>query len=232
MMVYGVILAGGKGLRLNSSVPKQLLIIEGRSVLQWSVDAFIKSPAVDGVLIVCEIGIMATVKSQFPGHSYPGIIAFVEGGKERSHSSFNALNAFPFRDDDIILFHDAARPFVTGRIIDDVVSEVKRTGAAGTYIPAVDTVAVISGGIVQDIPDRNGLFYAQTPQGFRFNIINKAHKQDRKASVTDDVSMVMSLGHNVSMVAGEEFNFKITTDYDFSVAQFIAQGSRYDPPLS
>lgn len=231
-MVYAVILAGGKGLRLNSSVPKQLLILEGRSVLQWSIDAFINSPSIDGVLIVCEKGIMDSVQAQFPSHSYPGIIAFVEGGKERSQSSFNALNAFPFKDDDIILFHDAARPFVTERIIDNVVSEVKRTGAAGTYIPAIDTVAVVLEGIVQDIPDRKKLFYAQTPQGFRFDIINKAHKKSITAAVTDDVSLVMSLGHNVSMVDGDEFNFKITTDYDFSVAQFIAQGRKDVPPLS
>lgn len=231
-MVYAVILAGGKGLRLNSSIPKQLLILQGRSVLHWSVDTFINSSVIDGVLIVCEKGIMDAVKSQFPQDLYPGVIAYVQGGKERYNSSLNALNAFNFKDDDIILFHDAARPFVTEKIIDDVVLEVRRTGAAGTYVPAVDTVAVISGGIVQDIPDRQKLFYAQTPQGFRFDIINKAHKKGASSTVTDDVSMVMSLGHKVAMVPGDEFNFKITTDFDFSVAQFIAQVYEKEGQLS
>ena len=222
-MIYAVVLAGGHGSRLNSDVPKQLLMLGDRTIIQWSVDAFIKSPCIDGVLIVCEKGVMDKIKSLFPADEYPDIIAYVIGGKERSDSSFNALKAFPFMNDDIVLFHDAARPFVTERIISDVVLQVKHTGAAGTYIPAVDTVTAINGGIVQHIPKRAGLYYAQTPQGFRFEIINSAHENAHPGTVTDDVSLVMNKGKNVSMVKGEPYNFKITTDFDYQIAKFVAE---------
>jgi len=227
-MVYAVVLAGGKGSRINSDIPKQLLMLGSRTVIKWSVDAFINSPFIDGVLIVCEKGIMDKIKIQFPAGDYPEIIAYVKGGKERSDSSYNALKAFPFRDEDIILFHDAARPFITERIIKDVVNEVKLSGAAGTYLPAIDTVTVINGGIVQHIPERAGLFYAQTPQGFRFDIINSAHNSTPSGSVTDDVTLVMNKGKNVSMVPGEPYNFKITTDFDYLIAQFVAEKRLYD----
>ncbi len=222
-MIYAVVLAGGHGSRLNSDVPKQLLMLGDRSIIQWSVDAFIKAPCIDGILIVCEKGVIDKIKSLFPADEYPDIIAYVNGGKERSDSSFNALKAFPFSKDDIVLFHDAARPFVTERIINDVVSQVKHTGAAGTYIPAVDTVTAINGGIVKHIPERAGLYYAQTPQGFRFEIINSAHENALPGNVTDDVALVMNKGKNVSMVAGEPYNFKITTDFDYKIAQFVAE---------
>lgn len=226
-MVYAVILAGGRGSRLNSDIPKQLLMLGNKPVIQWSVDAFIKSPSVDRLLIVCEQGIMDEIKSFFSGSDYSSITAFVQGGKERSDSSFNALKALPYRDDDIILFHDAARPFVSERIIHDIVSEVKNSGAAGTYIPAVDTVTSISGGIVQLVPDRSSLYYAQTPQGFRYDIINNAHENPSAEAVTDDVTLVMNKGKNVSMVNGELVNFKITTDYDYQIAQFVAEKGLY-----
>jgi len=225
-MVYAVILAGGKGLRLNSHTPKQLLMLGNRSVLKCSVDAFVNSPAVDRGIIVCEKGIMDIIRSDFTSEEYPEIAAFVEGGRERSDSSFNALKALPFNDDDIILFHDAARPFVTERIISDVVHKASITGAAGTYIPAVDTVAVIQDSIVKDIPERGNLYYAQTPQGFRYDIIRKAHEKaasGKGSSATDDVSLVMNMGIDVSMVSGEPFNFKITTDYDYSIARIYAE---------
>jgi 2-C-methyl-D-erythritol 4-phosphate cytidylyltransferase len=227
-MVYAVVLAGGHGSRLNSDVPKQLLKLGDRLVIQWSVDVFIKSPSIDGVLIVCEKAVMDKIKNLFPADEYPDIIAYVNGGKERSDSSFNALKAHSFRDDDIVLFHDAARPFVTERIINEVVSQVKHTGAAGTYIPATDTVTVINGGIVQHIPERAELYYAQTPQGFRFEIINSAHDNSHQGSVTDDVALVMNKGKNVSMVSGEPYNFKITSDFDYKVAQFLAEKGLYD----
>ena len=227
-MIYAVILAGGKGLRLNSETPKQLLMLGDRSVLKCSVDAFVNSPHIDRVLIVCEKGIMDKIRSDFPPDEYPAVAAFVEGGRERSDSSYNALKALPFNEDDIILFHDAARPFVTERIISDIVHEASVSGAAGTYIPAIDTVTVIWDGIVKDIPDRGSLYYAQTPQGFRYDIIRKAHEKAASGngtSATDDVSLVMNMGVQVSMVKGEPINFKITTDYDYSIASMIAGGA-------
>jgi len=227
-MVYAVILAGGKGLRLSSETPKQLLMLGDRSVLKRSVDAFVNSPDIDRVLIVCEKGIIDKIRSDFRPQEYPEIAAFVEGVRERSDSSFNALKALPFNDDDIILFHDAARPFVTERIIRDIVKQASITGAAGTFIPAVDTVAVIQEGIVMDIPERADLYYAQTPQGFRYDIIRKAHELAASVngtSATDDVSLVMNSGAQVSMVRGEPINFKITTEYDYSIAVIAAGGA-------
>ncbi|HOP61743.1 MAG TPA: 2-C-methyl-D-erythritol 4-phosphate cytidylyltransferase [Spirochaetota bacterium] len=225
-MNYAVILAGGKGLRLGGDVPKQVLPLGGKPVITWSAEAFHSVDEIDHIIVVAEKSSLKTVKEMLPAVNFPKIIRFIEGGKERSDSSYNALVSGEFNTDDIFLFHDAARPFVTADMIKAEIEEVRLSGAAGIYIPAVDTVTVAESGVVSSIPDRRDVYYAQTPQGFRYNIIKDAHEKYRRGeldiTVTDDVSLVMAAGHDVKLVNGSVMNFKITTDYDYRIAEFIA----------
>ncbi len=230
-MKYAVILAGGKGLRLGGDIPKQLLPLCEKSVIRWSVESFSSVDEIDHIIIVAEKHSLETIKSILPPAAFPKILGFVEGGAERSDSSYNALCYKEFNSDDIFLFHDAARPFVTKRIIRETIAETVRTGAAGVYIPAVDTVTLIENDFVSTIPERKDVYYAQTPQGFRYSIIRDAHEKHRSGSlnikVTDDVSLVLASGYKVHTVSGSVSNFKITTELDYKIAEFIGQNGLY-----
>ncbi|HRX47063.1 MAG TPA: 2-C-methyl-D-erythritol 4-phosphate cytidylyltransferase [Spirochaetota bacterium] len=225
-MIYAVILAGGKGLRLGGDIPKQLLPLAGKPVIRWSAETFQSVDEIDYIIVVGEKNSLETIKSMLPEQDFPKIISFIEGGAERSDSSYNALISREFSDDDIILFHDAARPFITADIIRAMITEIKVSGAAGIYIPAVDTVTIAENSKVITIPERRQVFYAQTPQGFRYNLIKSAHEKYKKGHLrikaTDDVSLVMAIGHDVKLVNGTALNFKITTDFDYRIAEFIA----------
>jgi len=226
-MNVAVILAGGKGLRLGNKVPKQMLLLGNKPVISWSVDTFHKIKLIDKIIIVSEKNLINEMEKLFPRSSYPKILNFVEGGEERSDSSYNALISSNFRDDDIFLFHDAARPFVSEEIIIQLINEVNISGACGTYIQATDTITFINNSNVESIPERKSVYAAQTPQCFRYDIIKKAHlyqKDVRNMSITDDVSLVINLGYKVSAVKGYAENIKITTDLDFKFAEFIVSG--------
>lgn len=226
-MNVAVILAGGKGLRLGSNKPKQMLILGAKPVISWSVDTFHKVDQIDRIIIVSEVGLMSEIKNLFPQKDYPKISSFVEGGAERSDSSWNALISDRFDDNDIFLFHDAARPFVSEEIIVALIDKVKISGACGTYVRATDTIAIVNNSIVEYIPERKSVYSAQTPQGFRYNLIKKAHlyqKDINNITVTDDVSLVVNMGHEVTVIEGSYDNIKITTESDLGFAQFKISG--------
>jgi 2-C-methyl-D-erythritol 4-phosphate cytidylyltransferase len=228
-MNIAVILAGGKGLRLGNKKPKQILMLGNKPVISWSVDTFHKIDLIDKIIIVSEKNLIDEIKNLFPPSDYPKIQSFIEGGEERSDSSYNALVSSEFNEDDIFLFHDAARPFVTEEIIREMIHNVRISAACGTYIPSADTVALIKNSIVETIPERRSVYSAQTPQGFRFKLIKNAHdlqRQNKSITVTDDVSLVLNMGHEVYAIDGSVKNIKITTELDFRFAEFlISDGS-------
>ncbi len=226
-MNVAVILAGGKGLRLGSDTPKQMLILGDKPVIAWSVDTFHKNRLIDKIIIVSEKELIMSIGKIFPEKKYPKISAVIEGGSERLDSSYNAVLSAELKDEDIILFHDAARPFVSGEIINELINGVKETGACGTYVQSTDTIAIVKDNAVEYIPERRNVFSAQTPQGFRYNIIKEAHlyqKEVKKSGITDDVSLVVNYGYTVSVVPGSYKNVKITTEQDLKFAEYLASG--------
>lgn len=225
-MNVGVILAGGKGLRFGNTVPKQMLPLGPKPVIAWSVDTFHKTEIINKLIIVSEKNLLPGMKELFPVQKYPKILSFIEGGKERAGSSYNAIMSGNFNDNDIFLFHDAARPFVSDEIIVNMIKKVEETGACGTYIPSPDTVAIIKNSAVESIPERRNVFSAQTPQGFRYWIIKKAHQYQegiKNPYITDDVSLVKNMGMEISMISGSPLNMKITTDMDLKFAEYMAR---------
>lgn len=223
-MNVAVILAGGKGLRFGNKLPKQMLQLGKKPVISWSVDTFHKNELIDRIIIVSEKNLIQEIKNLFSESEYPKILAIIEGGEDRSDSSYNAVISSEFKDNDIILFHDAARPFVTDEIISDVVTKVKETGACGTYVQSTDTIAIIKDSEVEYVPERKTVFFAQTPQGFYYDLIKNAHqyqKKIKKSNITDDVSLVINYGHKVSAVSGSYNNIKITNKQDLKFAEFL-----------
>lgn len=224
-MIVAAILAGGKGERVGGSTPKQLLMLGNKPVIQWSVDTFHRHPRIDEIIIVSEKSSIPQIRNIFPEKDYPKITAIIEGGRERVDSSANAVFYKNYDRDDIFLIHDAARPFINPSIIDALISTLDSYDAAGVYIQAKDTITVVENDIVDSIPERSKIYYAQTPQAFRYGLISDAHKNNQLNSihgVTDDVSLVDSTGHDVHIVAGSDLNFKITTELDYKIAELLA----------
>lgn len=224
MKVYAAILAGGKGLRFGADMPKQFLMLGKKPLLRWSLDAFTACGAVEGIVIVCPEEETARVESLLDAPSRAKILAIVLGGKTRQLSSKNAVNAIhsiPCAENDIVIIHDAARPFVSQKIITECIVKAKETGAAGAYIPATDTIAEISGSMIASIPPREKLYYTQTPQAFRAQLIKESHElaEERgETSATDDISLVLAAGYRAAVSEGSPLNIKITTRFDYDAA--------------
>lgn len=224
-MIIAAILAGGKGERVGGAIPKQLLPLGDKSVIQWSVDTFHSHKHIDEIIIISEKTSIDEIRRIFPEPDYPKIKAVIEGGRERVDSSANAVLYKEYDKDDIFMIHDAARPFISSSIIDELINTVNKHGAAGVYIPAKDTIAVVENEIIDSIPERKKMFYAQTPQAFWYGLIAEAHKSyrlNRTHGITDDVSLVDSIGRDVHIVTGSDLNFKITTEFDYKIASLIA----------
>src|SRR5208282_4228679 len=153
-------------------------------------------------------------------------IELVVGGEHRQQSVENALKALSAADDDIILVHDAVRPFVTAEIIQDVIEAAKKYGAAIAGLPAVDTVKQVErtaeGAIIKATLPRAGIVMAQTPQGFRYSVIKKAFDEASADGFmgTDESSLVERSGHDVAVVMGSPRNIKITAPADMELAEF------------
>jgi len=153
-------------------------------------------------------------------------IEFVVGGEHRQQSVEHALNAIAAAADDIVLVHDAVRPFVTLEIIHDVIEAAKKYGAAIAGLPAVDTVKQVErtseGAIIKATIPRQGVVLAQTPQGFRYSVIKKAFDEAAADGFmgTDEASLAERSGHEVAVVMGSPRNIKITTPADMELAEF------------
>ncbi len=223
-MVTAVILAAGSGSRAQSEIPKQFAGLSGHPVLAWSLAAFQCSPLVDNIVVVAAKAHFASVERIAGEYAIGKFKALVEGGARRQDSSRNALAALDFSGDDVLLFHDAARPMLSQSTIAACVKAVAGSGAAASVIPSADTVYVCEREVLESIPDRKKLYCAQTPQAFRFSIIKEAHEKAEAAglTVTDDISLVHSLGKAVALFHGDHFAMKITEPEDFVRAAALA----------
>jgi len=208
-----VILAGGAGKRFGGDRPKQLLpLADGRSVLSHALDAFAACSCIDEVIVVMHADYMDEVHAAFPQ------VRFVPGGRERWESSWNAIRFIGDADCNILL-HDAARPFVSRQIIEDVCRALEDHEAVTVAVPATDTIYEVNDGLLNRIPDRRTMMRAQTPQAFRLNVIRHAYEiaiQDPTLQATDDCGIVHRYLPDtpVFIVPGEEANRKITFKED------------------
>lgn len=230
MTTWAVILAGGAGRRLGSALPKQLLPLDDRTVLEHSVAAFADHPAIDRVLVVAPADHHDAVATLV------GDLAdLVTGGAERTDSTragLEAIAALGGADDDLVLVHDAARPLVPARVVADVVDALRVHPAVATLVDTADTIVRVdpaTGGIVEMLP-RHELRRHQTPQGFHVGVLAAAHRAavdearaGGAAAVTDDCSLVQRHRPDlvVATVSGDPANLKITDATDLVVARAL-----------
>ncbi len=226
MLNIAVILAGGAGNRMQSVLPKQFLEVKGKPVIAYAIDAFEGHPAIDEIAVVIHPAYMHLWEGIAAAGHWKKITKVMEGGDERADSTRAALSAYAAIPDANILFHDAARPLVSARIISATLKALEQFGAVTAAVPATDTILQTDPGqsVIAAIPPRPLLRRMQTPQGFKLSLIRAAYTlaaKDPHFRVTDDCGVVHNYlpQENIGLVEGEEKNFKVTWPQDISLME-------------
>lgn len=221
MRNIAVVLAGGVGSRANLSTPKQFFKVAGKTVLEHSVDAFERNPNIDEIAIVINEMYVHEVESIILRNKWQKTRKLLRGGNERYESSLAAINAYDDEPESNLIFHDAVRPLISQRIINDIIEAMKSVNAIDVAIPATDTIVQVdkNSEIIENIPARKYLRCGQTPQAFKQNIIKKAYQialKDPNFVSTDDCGTVVKYlpEEKVYIVMGEESNMKLTYKED------------------
>lgn len=231
-----VILAGGTGTRVGLSIPKQLIKIAGKTILEHTVAAFQASRNIDEIVILMTPGHLDPVRAIVDAGGYDKVTQILEGGETRNETTSRALAALG--DDECnVLFHDAVRPLVSQTIIDDCVAALQEYEAVDTAIPSADTVVQVdaTSGCIEDVLPRHLLRRGQTPQAFRSSVIRRAYDrawQDPDFTATDDCTVVLRYLPEVpiTVVAGHERNMKVTEPIDVYIADKLFQLASADAP--
>jgi len=216
MYVTAIIAAGGRGERLGAGQPKQFLSIAGQTILERSVRVFLTHAAVDDVVVALPAELAGAPPAYLTGTAKP--LRVVAGGARRQDSVAAAFRAVPSRTD-VIVVHDAARPFASADLIARTIAAAAESGAAVAAVAARDTVKQSDGSVVRATLDRRTIYLAQTPQAFRRDVLRDALALSSDA--TDEASLAEQAGHTVRIVEGEATNIKITTQEDLAMAEAI-----------
>lgn len=224
MRKVGVVIpAGGKGIRFGGRVPKQFLLLDKSSVVRTTLDVFHRLKEVGEIVVVVPPPRVAPVAREISRAGLKKVGVVVPGGRGRQDSVRNGLVAFKSRPD-IVLVHDAVRPLVSPRCIRQVIRQARKYGAAVVGVKVKDTVKnERPQGFYRGTLDRNVLWTVQTPQGFRYDLLMKAHQRAQRDRFvgTDESSLVERLKVKVRIVEGDERNFKITTRRDLELAKIL-----------
>jgi len=218
--------AAGMGTRLAADGPKALIDLAGTPLLVHTLRRFVELDLVNRCVIAiapqAREAFETTLTAYFPSAS----ITLINGGAERQDSVSNGLDALD-PSTEIVIIHDAARPFVPIESVQASIDAASTFGAATVAIPSIDTILVADvDAFLQDTPDRKTLWACQTPQTFRVEALRHAHEQAKRAgfTATDDASLVRRAGGKVKLVMGSPLNFKVTTPQDLALARCVIEG--------
>lgn len=218
-----VIAAGGTGRRMGGTLPKQFLPLGGRSILERTLAVFNAHPLVRDIVVVVPHSYLERTAWLIHRGNLSKVKCVVAGGKDRQESVWNGLNAFG-ESPRIVLIHDAVRPLVRRKVVDAVISQTRRYGAAVAGVKVKDTIKWEGRkGYFTRTLDRDKLWSIQTPQGFSYRLAFTAHQKARATGSggTDDASLVEHLGRKVKIVEGDYDNIKITTAEDLAFAAMV-----------
>lgn len=217
MKKVALIVAGGKGKRMQSKIPKQFLLLNKLPVLMHTINAF---SHFEEIVIVLPKAHFNYWEKLCKKHNFNKKHTLIEGGKNRFYSVKNGLAKMD--GDSIVLIHDGVRPLVSKKIIDLLIKKTKKGIGAIPVLPVTDSIRKIEGGFSNHI-DRNNLYQVQTPQCFLLSEIKSAYKQKFSSHFTDDSSVFESRGLYIKTVLGERTNLKITSKEDLKIAQTFMQ---------
>jgi 2-C-methyl-D-erythritol 4-phosphate cytidylyltransferase len=234
-MIYGAILAGGSGTRMKSiDIPKQFVEVEGKPIILYTMEHMLAVQRFDYIYIAVHADYEDYMKKLAATMEQPEKFRILLGGKERMDTIHNVTDAIEadhgIGEDDVIVIHDAARPFVTKQILSDSIDAAAKYGACVAAVPASDTMLhSVSGDVVDDIPVRSEIFHGQAPDSF-----NLKHFLDMQAALTPEqreaitgTSQICTMNNQpIHMIKGDTINFKITTDSDLAVVRSILSGNQ------
>lgn len=223
-MIYAIIAAGGKGRRLPSAVPKQLLLLKGRPVLSWALHTFQREARIDHIVLAYPPGDSDTEQRYREVLEQEKITkaSLVSGGEERYHSVQNAFRALvKANESDVVLIHDAARPLLSQMLLRSLLDAASSCDAVIPVIPVVETLKEVSEQKIMRTVPRSNMFLAQTPQVFRYGVLQAAYERvPASPEITDEAILVEKAGYKVKVVEGERRNLKITEPSDLKLAEF------------
>lgn len=240
MKVFVIIPAAGLGTRMaapkrsQSAPSKQFTEVGGVPILIHTLRKFAAHPAISEIAVALRKQEGERFRSRIAKENFNISIRIVEGGGNRQQSVANALAAISGDPQDVVLVHDAVRPFVDAEIITTVIEAAQKYGAAIAGVPASDTIKQVDrtaeGAIITATIPRERLVMAQTPQGFRLGILKKAFDDATRDAFTgtDEASLVERSGHDVAVVMGSPRNIKITTPADLQLAEFYLEQEAHD----
>jgi 2-C-methyl-D-erythritol 4-phosphate cytidylyltransferase len=224
MRTLAIVLAGGAGKRMGSSTNKQFLLLDNRPILAHTLQVFQECRAVDGVYLVVNHKDLPLIQEEIlENYRFNKILKLVIGGRLRQDSVRNGLEAID-ESCDIVIVHDAARPFVSPAFVEKSIFLMEMFDAIIPAIPVKDTIKVISKeGFVQKTLERDSLWHIQTPQTFKYDLIIRAYREGmgKKIYGYDDSTFIEHLGKKVKVVEGSPYNIKITTPEDLIIAKGI-----------
>lgn len=228
-----IILAGGVGSRLGMSTPKQFFKVAGKMVVEHTIDVFERNQHIDEIAIVSNPALVADFENIVLRNKWRKVKKILKGGAERYYSSLSAITAYQNEDANLI-FHDAVRPLVSQRIIDDVVKALDTHRAVNVAVPSADTIIEVDGDFITNIPDRSRLRRGQTPQAFDRQLISDAYDKalkDPNFRTTDDCGVVRTYlpEEPIFVVRGEESNMKLTYREDTYMMDKLFQLKSTEP---
>lgn len=223
-MAWVIIAAAGSGERIKAEVEKQFLPLGGIPVVVHALKAFERAGSIEKALLVVPRGRVGWVEEEIVGkYGIRKVSRVVEGGGERQDSVREGLDLV---DGGIVAVHDGVRPFVSPGLVDNLVKEAEEWGAAVPAVRIADTVKSVEEGVVRWTLSREGMWLAQTPQVFKYELIERAYEKAYEEGyyATDDSDLVERLGHGVRVVESSVRNVKITTQEDMLLAEILLKG--------
>ncbi len=219
-----IILASGTGTRTGLDIPKQFYKLRGKTLLEYSIEAFENHKAISSIIIVSNPDYTELVKEI--SFKFLKVRAVINGGKTRQQSAYNGISALRGKWVDNVLIHDASRPFVSSKIIDNCINALEKYPAVNIAVPVSDTIIETDeNNMIKNVPLRASIKRCQTPQGFRYSVIKEAHElaQNENYNIaTDDCSLVLRYDlAPVFAAEGDEKNIKITYPSDIILAEQI-----------
>ena len=219
-MDYVIIVAGGKGLRMGSDIPKQFLPIGGKPVLMRTLERFREYSAELQIILVLPETQQDYWKGLCNEYHFQVEYLLANGGQTRFHSVQNGLALVPDDAEGVVGVHDGVRPFPSVEVIRNCYETARTAKAVIPVIPVVETVRHLEGDSSVTVP-RGDYRLVQTPQTFDIQLLKAANRQPYNDGFTDDASVVESYGHEITLVEGNRENIKITTPYDMKIAEVL-----------
>ena len=234
-MIFGVVLAGGIGSRMNNGIPKQFINLNGKPIIIRTIEKLLYSKYIDNLIIVVHPDFKNYLNGLLKDFNISkSQIRIVDGGNTRLNSIENSINMITnisVSDDDIVVIHDAVRPFLSKSLIKSSIINAEMYGVCVATVPVTDTIYNVANGYINNFPDRSVLYNGQTPDSFKLSIIKKALNlltDFDKQNITGTVQVCKKLGIKIKSIDGDLFNIKITTPLDLIIAEGIIRNESID----